>query len=326
MKTRTQAKQTMTDSHDQLSPDRAAAVWRRAAQLQAEAAQRLDERSRALAVRGDPADADPHDFTLDEVRAAALEAGIAPEFVALAVTEMRNGDEEGLSPAGDRAATRYLGVSQRSLELTRTIERPAAQVYDAMQRVLPGHPWFLTLSDSTGDPLAGGILTFDLPEYTAANMSPFAYHATTVDVKQVQVMLRPAPGSNGQACEVVVSAGLAGSVRRNLKVGGWLTGVFTILGGGGGAGVAAAAGLAGAAVALPVAAGAAAVGGAMAAGYRVLFRYSLRKLTEELGRMLQGVDVNARTGGAFAAPRPPGLGPGGDGGATAALMVATTIT
>ncbi|HST57785.1 MAG TPA: hypothetical protein VLK84_03785, partial [Longimicrobium sp.] len=266
----------MTESDDHLSPDRAAAVWRRAAQLQAEAAQRLDERSRALAVRGDADGADPHDFTLEEVRAAALEAGIAPEFVALAVTEMRHGDEEALSPAGDRAATRYLGVSQRSLELTRTIERPAAQVYDAMQRVIPGHPWYMTLSDSTGDPLAGGILTFDLPSYTSTNMSPFAYHATTVDVKQVQVMLRPAPASNGQACEIVVSAGLAGSVRRNLKVSGWLTGTLATLGGGSGAGIAAAAGLAGAIVALPVVAGAAVLGGATVLGYRAAYRYSLR--------------------------------------------------
>jgi hypothetical protein len=319
--------QTMMDSDGPLSPERAAAVWRRAAQLQAEAAQRLDERSRALAVRGDTADADPHDFTLEEVRAAALEAGIAPEFVALAVTEMRHGDEESLSPAGDRAATHYLGVSQRSLELTRTIQRPPAQVYEAMQRVLPGHPWLMALHDSTGDPLDGGILTFDLPGYTAANMSPFAYHATTVDVKQVQVMLRPAPGSNGQACEVVVSTGLAGSVRRNLKVGGWLTGTCAVAGGGGGAAVAGATGLAGAAVALPVVVGAAALGGAVALVYRVAYRYSLRKLTEELERMLQGVDVNARTGGAFAAPRPGhGRGPGDDGGATAALMVTTTIT
>lgn len=320
----------MTQSDDHLSPESAAAVWRRAAQLQAEAAQRLDERSRALAVRGDAPDADPHDFTLEEVRAAALEAGIAPEFVALAVTEMRHGEDESLSPAGDRAATRYLGVAQRSLELSRTIARPAAQVYEAMQRVIPGHPWYLALRDSTGDPLAGGILTFDLPAYSSANMTPFAYHATTVDLKQVQVMLRPAPGSDGQACEVVVSAGLAGSVRRNLKVGGWLTGAFTALGAGGGAGIAVATGLAGAAVALPVAAGAAAIGGAVAVGYRVLFRYSLRKLTEELGRMLQGVDVNARMGGAFAAPRPPGPGPGGrpgdDGGASAALLITTTIT
>ncbi len=323
MNTRTTEKQTMTESDDHLSPDRAAAVWRRAAQLQAEAAQRLDERSRALAVRGAPADADPHDYTLDEVRTAALEAGIAPEFVALAVTEMRHGNEEALSPAGDRAATRYLGVAQRSVEITRIIERPAAQVYAAMQRVLPGHPWYLALHDSTGDPLAGGILTFDLPSYTAASTSSLAYHVAVVDVKQMQLMLRPAPGRNGEACEVVASVGLTRSVRRNLKASGWMTGLMGTLGGGAGVGIGVGAGLAGGLLALPAVAGLAVLGGATAAGYRAMYRYSLRRLGEELARMLQGVDAHARTGGGFVpAPRPPQ----DDGGAAMAALFTTTIT
>jgi hypothetical protein len=326
MNTPTREMQTMTESDDHLSPDRAAAVWRRAAQLQAEAAQRLDERSRALAVRGDPADADPHDFTLDEVRTAALEAGIAPEFVALAVTEIRHGHEASLSPAGDRAATRYLGVAERSLEVTRTIDRPAAQVYEAMQRVLPAHPWYLALRDSTGDALAGGILTFDLPSYTAASTSSLAYHVAVVDVKQMQVMLRPAPGRNGEACEVVASVGLTRSVRRNLKASGWITGLMGTLGGGAGVGIGVGAGLAGGILALPAVAGLAVLGGASAAGYRAMYRYSLRRLDEELAGMLQAVDVHARTGGAFAAPRPPGPGLGSDGSAMTALMVTTTIT
>jgi hypothetical protein len=314
----------MTKPDESLSPDRAAAVWRRAAQLQAEAVQRLDERSRTLAVRGDPAGADPHDFTLDEVRAAALEAGIAPEFVALAVAEAGADPEEALSPAGDRAATRYLGVSQRSIEVARTIERPAAQVYEAMQRVLPAHPWYLALRDSTGDPLAGGILVFDVPAYTLGTGStPFAYHSTSVDVKQLQVMLRPAPGRGGEACEVVVSAGLHRSVRRNLKVGGWLSGAFGALGGGGVTGLAALAGVGGAMLALPAVAGAAVLGGGMAVGFRAAYRHSLRKLTEELGRLLQGVDAHARTGGAFAPS--PGPHPGGDGNAAMMSMITTTI-
>jgi hypothetical protein len=323
METRTRRSTDMTESDESLSPDRAAAVWRRAAQLQAEAAQRLDERSRTLAVRGEPAGADPHDFTLDEVRAAALEAGIAPEFVALAVAEAGADPEEALSPAGDRAATRYLGVSQRSIEVARTIDRPAAQVYEAMQRVLPTHPWYLSLRDSTGDPLAGGILVFDVPAYTMGNTNPFAYHATTVDVKQLQVMLRPAPGRAGAACEVVVSAGLTRSVRRNLIASGWLSGAFGALGGGGATGLAALAGVGGAMLALPAVAGAAVLGGGMAVGYRALYRHSLRKLTEELGRLLQGVDAHARTGGAFApAHAPP---PGADGSAAMMTMINTTI-
>jgi hypothetical protein len=316
----------MTEPNESLSPERAAAVWKRAAQLQAEAAQRLDERSRALAVRGEPADTDPHDFTLEEVRAAALEAGIAPEFVALAVAEAGTAHEEPLSPAGDRAATRYFGVSKRTLEVARTVERPAAQVYEAMQRVLPAHPWYLALRDSTGDPLAGGILVFDVPGYGMANTTSLAYHATTVDTTQLQVMLRPVPGREGEACEIIASTGLTRSVRRNLKVSGWVTGILGSLGGGAGVGIGVGAGLAGAVLALPAVAGVAVLGGATAAGYRALYRYSLRGLAAELERLLQAVDAHVRTGGAFAAPRPPGGGGPGDGSAATAAFIVTTIT
>lgn len=45
----------MTDPGPTLSPAGAEAVWRRAAQLQAEAARRLDDRSRTLALAGEPA-------------------------------------------------------------------------------------------------------------------------------------------------------------------------------------------------------------------------------------------------------------------------------
>lgn len=314
----------MTEPEATLSPERAAEVWRRAAQLQAQAAQRLEERSHALAIGRASADPHPQDFSLDEVRAAAVEAGIAPEFVALAVAEAGGGTEQPLSPAGESAATAYLGVAHRTVEVARIVERPAAQVYEAMQRVLVAHPWYLALRDITGDPVDGGILVFDIPAYTSSCMTPFAYHATAVDVKQLQVMLRPVPGRAG-ACELVVSAALTRSVRRNFKVAGWLTGLMGGLGAGGGAGVAAMMGLAGGMVALPVAGAAVAMGGATAVGIRALYRYSLRNFTELLGRLLQGVDAHARTGGAFTpVPRPPSGGDDGTG--MTATVITTTIT
>lgn len=314
----------MTEPKDSLSPERTAAVLRRAAQLQAEAAQRLAERSGALDVGGESSDAGAHDFTLEEVRAAALEAGIAAEFVSLAVAEAGTTGEPSLSPAGDRAATRYFGVSRRTLEVARTVERPAAQVYAAMQRVLPAHPWFLSLRDTVGDPLAGGILVFDVPAYGMENTTTLAYHVATVDVKQMQLMLRPVPGREGEACEMIASIGLVRSVRRNLKTSGWVTGTLGTLGGFAGTGIGLGVGLAGGLLALPAVAGVAVLGGATAAGYRALYRYSLRRLAEELERMLQGVDAHARTGGAFATQRPGGPG---DGGATAAaVLITTTLT
>lgn len=317
----------MAEPGDSLSPERAAEVWRRAAQLQAQAAQRLEERSRALAIGGASADPHPQDFTLDEVRAAAVEAGIAPEFVALAVAEAGGGMEQPLSPAGESAATAYLGVAHRTVEVVRVVERPAAQVYAAMQRVLVGNPWNLALRDVTGDPLDGGVLVFDIPTYTSTSMGPFAYHALAVDVKQLQVMLRPVPGRAG-ACELVASAGLTRSVRRNFKTAGWLTGLMGGLGAGGGAGVAAVAGLAGGIIALPVLGGAVALGGVTAVGVRAIYRHSLRKFTELLDQMMRGVDAHARTGGAFTpAPRPPAArDDGGDDGGMSAALITTTIT
>ncbi|HVH13298.1 MAG TPA: hypothetical protein VM759_09615, partial [Longimicrobium sp.] len=162
------------------------------------------------------------------------------------------------------------------------------------------------------------------------NMASFAYHAAAVDVKHLQVMLRPAPGRGEAACEVVVSAGLTRSVRRNLKFAGWSTGVLGTMGGGIGVGIGLAAGVSSALLALPVAAGAALFGGATALGYRAIYRYSFRKLQEELERLLQGVDAHARTGGAFAVqwpgPGPGGAAPDGTTAAMTAVLVATTIT
>ena len=81
------------DQDQRFTADNAAAVWRRAAQLQAEAAQRLEERSRELSAAATPDD-DAHELTLSDLRAAASDVGIAPEFVALAVAEV------GADPAG----------------------------------------------------------------------------------------------------------------------------------------------------------------------------------------------------------------------------------
>ena len=54
-------------SRKSLSPEEAAAIWQRAAHLQAEAARRLDERSRALTASVDAPGEDPHHFSEEEV-------------------------------------------------------------------------------------------------------------------------------------------------------------------------------------------------------------------------------------------------------------------
>lgn len=294
-------------SEQPFSPETAAAVWRRAAQLQSEAAQRLEERSRQLSASAASPDFDSQDLSAEEVRAAAAEVGIGAEFIALAISEMRADPAGALPERLQDAATRFLGTPERSLELSRRVERPIAEVYAALQRVVPAHPWLLALRDVSGDPLAGGILIFDIPEYsmTITSTQPLSYYAYAVDVQQLQFLLREVEGSNGQACDIMLRAGLQRSVRRNFRFGSWTTRIAAVMGGGGGALVGAAAGLGGALVVLPVAIGAGAVGGGIAFGFRAMYRHYLKEFTKLLNQMLSQVAVHAKTGGSFSLPGAP---------------------
>ena len=289
-----------------LTSDDAAAIWRRAAHLQAEAAQRMEERSRALSVREASASHEPDKFSVDEVRAAAAEAGIAPEFIALALTEMTADPIGGLSPRLDDAATKFLGTAERSLELSRRIDLPVRQVYEALQKVLPSSPWLLMLRDVNGDPLAGGQLIFDIPAMSATSTltgyNLLAYYGYAVDVQQVQIMLRPVAESNGSACEVLLRAGLQRSVRRNFLFGRWSAGIAGGLGGGAGVGLGLLMFGPGAVVAIPAMAGAALLAGGTAIGYRATYKHYLRKFTALLNDMLSATAAHAKTGGSFALP------------------------
>jgi len=297
----------MQDDSRYISPEEADAVWQRAARLQAEAARLMEDRSRQLAagaVADEGASADGG-FRVGDVRAAAVEAGIAPEFVALALAESSSPDADGpASPRGDALAGRLLGTDLRSLEVVRAIAGSPAQVYEAMKRVLPAAPFLLTLSDSVGDPMGGGVMVFDVPGITATGVSGFAYNAYAVDVKHLRFVLRRAPVGTG--CELSVGADLRRSVRRN----GVVALVSGGLGVGGGAALGGAAGLGflalGALAVLPAAAGAAALGAVGAFGYGRLYRWYVKKLVADLEKLLRAVDVNARTDGAFAAPVVPG--------------------
>jgi len=262
----------------------------------------MEERSHQLAGLTAPDEGDG--FRVADVRAAATEAGIAPEFVALALAEASSPDAAGpVSRRSDALATRLLGTDRRSLEVVRGIAAPRQEVFEAMKRVLPSSQFALTLSDTVGDPLEGGVMVFAVPAYTLTGLGgTFAYHAAAMDVKHLRFVLRQAPAGDG--CELSVAADLRRSVRRNgvvaLVSGG-------VLGAGGGVmGVAAGVALAlGALTVLPAVAGVAALGAAGAFGYGGIYRYYLAKMVADLESLLSQVDANARTGGAFPAPTAP---------------------
>jgi hypothetical protein len=307
---------------DVVSEETARAVWRRAAQLQAEAAQRLEERSLRFAGESTT----EKGFKLTEVEAAATEAGISLEFVRLAITEL-SGQDEGWNDVPrwmDRGATHLLGTSRRRVEVTRLIAATPAEVLNAMKRVFPSEPYLLTLRETRGEhPLSGGILIFDVPPHHSSKPNMFALGMAYAGLKHVHVAIRVAPRRDREACELIVTGDLRNGIRTNWWLGSTSVGI------GSGAGLAAG-GAAGATIASALGAGALmatgvigiaavgvglAVGKLVAAGYGGAYHWGVRKGVAALEDLLRAVDRAARGDDAFAFPAPGSPAPAADRGA-----------
>ena len=313
-----------------LSDAQAAALWKRAAQLQAEALQRLDARAAGPAlVTSGPAGAgeasrEPttlNGYSLRHVQAAALEAGISEQFIALALAELPR-DPQGvvtLRESGtwqERRATKFLGTPERSCSASRVMRAPPRRVLQALGQVLQQHPFDLTLKDTVGGhPLDGGVLVFDLPgptklmEMSAGGLSHMWMGTRhQLEAEQVQVMLRALP-SDPAACEVTMFVDLRPGVRRNVNAAAGLSAAL------GGLGAVTGAGLGLKALAVGALAGVSAVGaGALAAlgtlaWYRWLYRSTIRKAEGELNRALGAVEASLRAEEVFGTAPPVRRGP-----------------
>ena len=306
----------MSQDETRISEKEARALWRRAAELQAEAARRLEERSRQLAPQEHPSDTrETEGYRLADVRAAAEDAGISLEFVDHALVESRNRAlVEGAQSRPSALAARFLGQPPRTLEVSRVIHAPAEEVYASMQRILPEHPYRLSLVDHHGaDPIDGGMLVFNVPAYsytaTAADQS-FAYEMLWADLKQLVFSLRRLEKSP-PATELTVRVSLTHSQKKNMWVGGIMSGIGAALGGVGvaiaGGGAAVAIGIGGVAVGAAVLGflvGGASFGGLATLGYRRLYRYALRRGEKAIRDLLGSMAVDIETGGGFSSPKP----------------------
>lgn len=285
---------------DVLSEERARAIWKRAAQLQAEAAHRLEERSRALA-RGDTKDTGG--FRVRDIEAAAVEAGISKEFVHLALSEASESETRAkpLPPWAESAATRLLGTAQRSLEISRVVQAPPAEVFEAMQRLLPSHPYFLALRDTVGaNLLDGAILAFEVPSVWSAPYTDFRTEMAWADIRELHFVLCPVTQGDSAATMVRIAIDLTWSRKLNWWVGAGMSGLFAAGGGAAGAAIAAGALGLGALVALPVAAAGAAAGAAtIGFGYGGLYRWGVKRGVRTIEKLLRALEVHARTRGAF---------------------------
>ena len=302
-------------SDRRISEEQAQRIWRRAAELQATAAERAELRKRnALARPDDPA---TDDLSLSDVEAAAVEAGIGSEFVHAAIAEVEGESAVQPNPGGwvSRTTARLLGQPPRILETSRVIAASPEEVYSSMQRIFPNPPFGLILRDTMGaDLFTDGVLVFET-EYAHARTS-FEWQMEFGDVKRILVTMRRVPGRQ-DATEVTARAPL-GRLGLNLT----LCGGFTGAGGSGGAiagaavapeliGALGAGGiLASAVVAASAVITGVAAGGLVLAGYRALYRWGMRHGLTGIESLLQALAVDIRTHGAFA-PRvlqPPGPG------------------
>lgn len=301
------------DAH--VSEERAQLIWRRAAELQAEAARKLEARSRVLA----PGKGDASDFSMTDVKSAAIEAGISPEFVELALAESNTVEEGKSHEAAERRARRFLGTDRASLEVSRVVNAPAASVLDALQRVLPSARYLLLHVDTLGDdPLKDGVYVFEPPSMwtQSGTAAEFASQMGSISAKRIYVSIRAI--DEGRT-EVAMRAPIARGLRINYRVGASLTGVLGVAGGlGGGAIVGGIAALAAGPLAIPAVAAGALLGTGGSGSFmwwvmRASFRHSVKKGEQALSTLLQVVDASARSRGAFALPEPPQASAGGLG-------------
>lgn len=157
----------MANNPDRISEEAARSIWRRAAQLQAEAERRLEE-SHRLPVSAGRDETRTDGLHPDEVRAAGEEAGISPEFVQIALAEASA--SRGLSSIMSRSdilgARLFLGATRHTIEATASVPGNVDSVSAAVLQVFAGHPCLLQAGEVAELPSwSGRVIVFNVPKY-----------------------------------------------------------------------------------------------------------------------------------------------------------------
>jgi aminoglycoside phosphotransferase (APT) family kinase protein len=329
-----------------LSEADALAVWQRAAQLQAEAAHRMERTAALRPAVGSPGATATHreagdtppdtgQYRVRDVESAAVDAGISKQYVALALAEVRARAARGevvrvLSDGEERRFTLFLGTPDRALSVSRVIPAPPKDVLAALGHLFTTNASRLELTDTlNGHPLEGGIMRFRMPRFTAGYLNPMAanskdqalaYRLEQIELFDLNVTLHPRGTALAPACEVVITGDLQPGLRRNLVVDYVFLAAFAAAGalmtGGATLKAAGAAGtlLAGATGAVGALLGA----GAGFVWYRWLFRRALAKAHTELGALLRSIEQHLVAQRLFQGEPPPRLRPPADGTASSA--------
>jgi serine/threonine protein kinase len=287
-----------------LSSEDALVIWQRAAQLQAEAAHRMERNAR---LQSNNASSDtaggPGNFRVAEVEAAAVEAGISRQYVALALAERRAGDRNAnavvLSESQDAQFTALLGTKDRAVSVSRVIPASPKVTLAAIGSVFTAEPYRLNVRDTVnGHPLDGGILRFTAPRFTAqswitgvsSKKGNLLYRLEQIELFDLNVTLQPRGTPQHPACEVIVTGDLRSGLERNLRADKWIVGSSSVIAGAGGTAALLSTMGSLALAALPGVGLAAVAGGAALVWYRWLFRQALANAVVELEGLLEGVE------------------------------------
>jgi hypothetical protein len=297
-------------SPEYLSEEEAARLWRRAAQLQADAALRAEqaEADERLALRpgGNAAD-EATGYALEHVRVAAVEAGIGSEYLDAALDDLQAERSISATRRGGEITRRLLGDPPDMITVRRVVQATPAGVLKAMEDVLPKEPFSLNLIDRRGDPLNGGQLVFDISGAGFTISEGFAGQASMADLRQVYTSIRPI-GEDGAASELTLRGPVAWAQRLNAAGGFAMTGIGGAVGfglswklGGALAGSLIAGGVVAIPVAAAIAAAATAAGtlgalGGSVVGFRALYAYGLDLGRKGLETAVSAVAVEAQGG------------------------------
>lgn len=282
-----------------LSEEDALSIWQRAAQLQAEAAHRLERTTKLRAPHVVSAStADSKVYLIRHVESAALEAGISKQYVALALAEREtNGAQKpavAISDRLDRQFTAFLGTGDRAISVSRVIPASPKDTLSAIGAVFPDNPYRLHVNDTlNGHPLDGGILRFKVPRLVhvgaVAQSAPLIYRLEQIGLTDLNVTLHARGSALLPACEVVITGDLREGLRGNLRTDWAMIGSGAVMAGLGSGAFAVAMGAASLA-ALPGVVGGMVAAGSVMVWYRWLYRSALRQAKVELSLLLAALE------------------------------------
>lgn len=280
-----------------LSEEEAARLWERAAQLQVEAARRIEAPQDAEAEMDD--DLAAGGYALAHVRSAAVEAGINTEFVEAALGDLRAERSLSTVKRGNWLAHKVLKKPPDTLTVRRIIEATPREVLTAMEALMPGEPFRLTLTDQKDDPLDQGLMTFDIqaPSVGPAAARGFSFATREAGIRQLFVSLR-ATGGSEPSCEMTVygpvTAQVIGTTIGTLVT--TVTGVLGFVGASFGAAALVTVGMATGIAPVVAIGGALAGGGLGLKGFRTLYHFAMRQAQKALEGLVGAVSVRAQGG------------------------------